>query len=603
MASSEKAAHKMKDSTRKSADKSGHSRAVQARDGVVLLIGLFVTAILPCQALAAETMRALYFGNSLTAGTAPEFHARLAAGAGDEWIAQMFAIGGGRLAQHVDRMFPPEGKSADEKGTAARESLEKGDWDVVVIQPHQEHLFAKPNWVKPPREMGDIAMGTQLIEWIRRHQPQARIYLYQTWATPPYEDGNQENPRFDQFDYERFWLRPYANPAPADDPHPSRIMRTRDFHRQLLEALNETCAKVLNDRPLRVIPTGDVMLELHRRLKAGTFTDAAGKPFVLERRTVIVNNEKEKKFADLHSERVPFTSLSLFYQDFQHQNPGLPRYFDAAVFYAVLFGKKPSGLDYAKYNIFPSKRGDGSFDMTSSYSWQPNDNRTFIAITPEVADALADVIWEVVSTHPQTGLAKAGTGRSGAVIPAERKAPTGAMQPVDFTAFLDAHCLECHDRDVKEGGLDLSAFTDETAVMKDRATWRAVYEKIESHQMPPPKQNDLPTEAERREIMAWIMDIASRLDPALGAPDPGKPALRRLTRLEYNNAIRDLFELKMDIFAFSERLTTLCWMILLSSPAAFPGPIHSLPSQERKHRQECLCRGLAALSSARFVVR
>ncbi|MFO1436943.1 MAG: DUF1592 domain-containing protein [Verrucomicrobiaceae bacterium] len=124
----------------------------------------------------------------------------------------------------------------------------------------------------------------------------------------------------------------------------------------------------------------------------------------------------------------------------------------------------------------------------------------------------------------------------------------------DFRAFLDAHCLECHDSDVKKGGLDLSIFTDEAAVMRDREVWRVVYEKVESHQMPPPKEKSQPMEVQRLELMAWIMDIAARPDSELGVADPGNPVLRRLTRLEYNNTVRDLFELPMDVFMFPERL-------------------------------------------------
>lgn len=124
----------------------------------------------------------------------------------------------------------------------------------------------------------------------------------------------------------------------------------------------------------------------------------------------------------------------------------------------------------------------------------------------------------------------------------------------DFRTFIDTHCLDCHDSEMKKGDLDLSGFTDEDAVMQNRAIWRSVYEKIESHQMPPPKQKSQPTEAQRQELMAWIMGIAARPDPVLGAIDPGKPELRRLTRLEYNNTIRDLFALDIDVFIFPERL-------------------------------------------------
>ena len=124
----------------------------------------------------------------------------------------------------------------------------------------------------------------------------------------------------------------------------------------------------------------------------------------------------------------------------------------------------------------------------------------------------------------------------------------------DFSGFVDTYCIECHDSDAKKGGLDLSRFRDESTVMKDRAVWRSVYEKVESQQMPPPKRKAQPSPAEREALQSWIMDIAARPDPALGVPDPGKPVLRRLTRLEYNNSIRDLFGLPLDVFMFAERL-------------------------------------------------
>ena len=130
----------------------------------------------------------------------------------------------------------------------------------------------------------------------------------------------------------------------------------------------------------------------------------------------------------------------------------------------------------------------------------------------------------------------------------------GEGSAVDFHAFLDAHCLECHDAETKKGGLDLAKFDSEGAVMRDRGVWRSVYEKVESHQMPPPKQKSLPTQAERDQLLKWIMGIAANVDPVLGAEDPGKPVMRRLTRLEYNNSIRDLFDLPTDVFMFSERL-------------------------------------------------
>lgn len=161
----------------------------------------------------------------------------------------------------------------------------------------------------------------------------------------------------------------------------------------------------------------------------------------------------------------------------------------------------------------------------------------------------------------------------------------------DFRVFLDTHCLDCHDSDAKKGDLDLSGFTDEAAVMRDRAIWRSVYEKIESHQMPPPKQKSQPTDTQRQELMAWIMDIAARPDPVLGVSDPGKPALRRLTRLEYNNTIRDLFGLDIDIFIFPERLP-ISDKSYYQPASGKMGDSVKVPLREYGGKYQVLCRQL-----------
>lgn len=70
-------------------------------------------------------------------------------------------------------------------------------------------------------------------------------------------------------------------------------------------------------------------------------------------------------------------------------------------------------------------------------------------------------------------------------------AATALGRSADFEAtvlpLLEANCLTCHDELSKKGDLDLSRFLTEDKVMADREVWAAVYEKIESHQMPPPK--------------------------------------------------------------------------------------------------------------------
>jgi len=121
--------------------------------------------------------------------------------------------------------------------------------------------------------------------------------------------------------------------------------------------------------------------------------------------------------------------------------------------------------------------------------------------------------------------------------------------------LLASYCFDCHgDEADPEGGRNLERFQTMAQVLAERSDWAVVQDKVESGQMPPPKKKSQPTEAERQQILAWISSLAAAPDPVLGQRDPGKPVLRRLTRLEYNNTVRDLFGLKMDVFMFPERL-------------------------------------------------
>lgn len=131
--------------------------------------------------------------------------------------------------------------------------------------------------------------------------------------------------------------------------------------------------------------------------------------------------------------------------------------------------------------------------------------------------------------------------------------------PPDFAheilPLLEDHCFSCHgDEKNPKGGINLERFNTEAAVMAERSVWRDVFDKVETHQMPPPKRDSQPDAAEREKLLAWIQGVAAKPDPTLGARDPGRAVLRRLTRLEYNNTVRDLFGLKLDLFVFPERL-------------------------------------------------
>lgn len=119
-------------------------------------------------------------------------------------------------------------------------------------------------------------------------------------------------------------------------------------------------------------------------------------------------------------------------------------------------------------------------------------------------------------------------------------------QPVATPVFLENYCFECHDGATKKGGLVLETLDPKNPGAHPEA-WEKVYRKLAHRQMPPLGE-DRPKEAVYNEVTA---QLAAQLDRvAAAAPNPGRTdTFRRLTRTEYQNAVRDLLGLEIDATA------------------------------------------------------
>jgi hypothetical protein len=101
-------------------------------------------------------------------------------------------------------------------------------------------------------------------------------------------------------------------------------------------------------------------------------------------------------------------------------------------------------------------------------------------------------------------------------------------------------CLDCHDSGTKKGGLDLSSvpFDLNSAALRDR--WIRVYDRVLKGEMPP-KREDL-ADPDRALLLnslhASLLEADSR-DVALN----GRGPVRRLTRNEFQQNLRDLFQM------------------------------------------------------------
>jgi mono/diheme cytochrome c family protein len=135
-------------------------------------------------------------------------------------------------------------------------------------------------------------------------------------------------------------------------------------------------------------------------------------------------------------------------------------------------------------------------------------------------------------------------------VPAVAAPP--AFAPV--RSILAEQCFACHNATTTEGGFNLERFDSLDSTKRDRVTWKRVFDVVEAGQMPLTDSGYQLTAAERATLLNFVIALQAQPDPVLQAVDPGKPVLRRLTRLEYSNTVRDLFGLEYDIFMFSERL-------------------------------------------------
>ena len=111
---------------------------------------------------------------------------------------------------------------------------------------------------------------------------------------------------------------------------------------------------------------------------------------------------------------------------------------------------------------------------------------------------------------------------------------------------VSRYCVSCHNDRLKTGGLALEAVAARDPG-EHPDVWEAVLRKMRARQMPPVGMRR-PDEATYHAVIA---SLEASLDRAAAAkPNPGRTAaLRRLTRTEYRNAIRDLLAVDVDVEA------------------------------------------------------
>ncbi len=109
----------------------------------------------------------------------------------------------------------------------------------------------------------------------------------------------------------------------------------------------------------------------------------------------------------------------------------------------------------------------------------------------------------------------------------------------DIRPVLENYCFGCHD-DTAKGGVNLEALSKDAAFWLEPKTWERTLNTIRDASMPPAKKAQ-PKAEERALLSAWLASALDHPDAAKVPSDIGRKPLHRLSRLEYNHTVRDLF--------------------------------------------------------------
>jgi len=124
-------------------------------------------------------------------------------------------------------------------------------------------------------------------------------------------------------------------------------------------------------------------------------------------------------------------------------------------------------------------------------------------------------------------------------------APPEARLPEKHRAFFKAHCLDCHDSETREGKVDLETLSFRITTIEQAELWQKVLNSLNSGEMPP-EDSEQPGNTEKADFLDDLAQTMVTGRQAL-SDSGGKITMRRLNRREYQNTIKSLTGVELDV--------------------------------------------------------
>ncbi|MFT5527368.1 MAG: hypothetical protein ACI9G1_002697 [Pirellulaceae bacterium] len=126
----------------------------------------------------------------------------------------------------------------------------------------------------------------------------------------------------------------------------------------------------------------------------------------------------------------------------------------------------------------------------------------------------------------------------------------------DFDDFLKPlvvkNCIRCHGGEEVNGKIDFKEVMSESLFLQQPKLIKEMLEVVDANDMPPEGEPQL-NEKERTKLLVTLKTL---LRDATSGGEVSQANIRRLNRFQYNNAVKDIFQLKLDVFRLPEKLMT-----------------------------------------------
>jgi len=326
-----------------------------------------------------RTLRAYFVGNSLTMSTTLDRVHALTALRGIDLQFGSQLSGGKTLIRHLRYMQEPDQTwSSWETNVPAGstftpdpnhwqpqplrfgrydKALVDHKWDALVLQLHGPNLH------------DELLAVSGFIDLAQKHDSAKFFYLYSTWPFRP-RPGRGAPPT--NIDYASLWQAEYT--AGPDDT--SRAAATnvpsRSYTDHVLRHLR-TRYPALADR-IRLIPVGEVLFDIDRRLKSGELAGVAN----LARRTPALVPGFGDRTALTEGVNVLYAD-HIHFNPVPHKTPSLGIMISGMTVHTVLTGRNPIGLSAVAYALD-----------------DPRDSA--------LVEQIQRIIWSIVTADRRTGV-------------------------------------------------------------------------------------------------------------------------------------------------------------------------------------------------------